>query len=102
MVRRSNEPLEDREYPDEADLEGESSDRVLPCPECGGAVYEDAPQCPHCGAALPDDLESWRPHGRWYFRGGKYLAKVLALNWLAWVVLGLLALLAAGLARIHK
>ena len=27
----------------------DDGDDAVPCPACGGDVYEDADQCPHCG-----------------------------------------------------
>jgi len=32
------------EEPDDA-----SDDDLLPCPECGAEIFDDAEQCPHCG-----------------------------------------------------
>ena len=40
--------LEDYEYPDEPDEQGELEDCYVNCPECGALVYDDAPQCPEC------------------------------------------------------
>jgi hypothetical protein len=27
---------------------------LVPCPECGAEISEDAPACPHCGRPNPD------------------------------------------------
>ena len=103
MAFWSNSPLEDREYPDPADLVEHPADRIiLPCPSCGSPVYEEARECPHCQARLPDGLRPWRVGVRWYYRVGRYLAKLLALNWLAWIALGILTLLVMLLARLRE
>ena len=103
MAAWSSKPLDDREYPDEADTAEEPEDQVvLPCPECGAAVYEEAPLCPHCGFALPDNLRTWKTPARWYFRAGRYLAKTLAVNWLAWVAIGALTLAVTLVALLRK
>ena len=92
-IRTADEPLEDREYPDEADLAEREDEqetlRLLPCPACGELVCEQAQQCPHCKEwILPSGgLGSSR---KWYVRGGLYLTRTLLLNWLFW--LGLMAL----------
>ncbi len=43
-----SDSFDDREYPDEDDLDDGSTDTVV-CPHCGADVYEDADQCPECG-----------------------------------------------------
>ena len=42
-------PLEDWEYPDDADDDSADSNRVRECPSCGTDVYEDVFCCPICG-----------------------------------------------------
>ena len=43
--------MHDDELPDDADLHDEDDPEAdqVPCPECGGWVYDDIDQCPHCG-----------------------------------------------------
>ena len=48
----ADEPLEDRELPDAADMDDEEAAEdtaTAPCPACGAVIYEDALQCPVCG-----------------------------------------------------
>ncbi len=40
--------LEDYEYPDDDDVDGDSDDCYVNCPECGALVYDDSPQCTEC------------------------------------------------------
>ena len=50
--------LEDYEYPDD-DVEGDSDDCYVNCPECGALVYDDSPQCTECDhyiSAMPKIL----------------------------------------------
>ncbi|MEK6238409.1 MAG: hypothetical protein N2C14_27135 [Planctomycetales bacterium] len=68
-----DDEFEDHDWKDDEDDDTE----VVPCPECGVDIYEDAEQCPACGqyvvVRMPD-LWSQRP--------------------LWWVVLGLLGVAA--------
>ncbi len=100
MLHHSDEPLEEKEYPDEADvdeLEDEySSLRVVHCPACGELVYEQAQQCPHCKQWVALGSGGWRDSKKWYVRGGLYLTKTLLLNWLFWLALAAVAAAAAA------
>ena len=78
---RPGDELDDDEYPDEDDLDDETSE-TLPCPECGAEVYEDAVRCPACGTYVTFDT---RP------RPGRHA-------W--WIILGLLAALLAILVLV--
>lgn len=96
MHGRHDTPLEEREFPDPADLDGgEDSgpdEEIGFCENCAEPVYGDSPRCPHCGQWF-----SVRRAGRsnkWYVRVGMYLVKTLLLNWLIWGLAGLAALLA--------
>lgn len=40
-----DEPLDD-------DDDDEQSSELLPCPQCGAEIYEDAVQCPSCGTYI--------------------------------------------------
>lgn len=57
---------------------GDDDIETVPCPDCGGEVYEDAVHCPHCGEFI-----DWRA-ARSIFDGRP--------NW--WVGLGVLGLVA--------
>jgi hypothetical protein len=53
---------------------------TLPCPYCGAAVYEDAPQCPRCGNYLSEEDE--RPVGKpWWLLAGVLVCLALVLWW---------------------
>lgn len=67
--------LEDCEYPDE-DYDDDEEVDLVECPECGAEVYEDAVACPVCGTYITHSTSVWE---------GKSLA---------WVVIGLLGILA--------
>lgn len=77
----SSDSFDDREYPDEADLDDGSADTIV-CPHCGADVYEDADQCPECGMFLLADTRVWSSRSLW------------------WIVLGLLGVVAAILALV--
>jgi hypothetical protein len=87
-------PLEEKEYPDEADL-GEDADEcealVRACPACGEPIFEDAPQCPHCREWVVQPGRLWRQSRKWYVRAGLYLTKTFLINWVFWVILAALA-----------
>jgi len=70
MPDAGDRPLEDREYPDEADLSDDDSADLEPCPACGELVYEGAPQCPYC---------------REWMVGGGRTSKTLWKSWLFWL-----------------
>ena len=49
MASDHDDELDDREMPDESDMDPEGAvDLSDPCPFCGKAVFEDAEICPHC------------------------------------------------------
>ncbi len=103
MPRYSDEPLDDNEYPDDEDLREDREDEVItPCPQCGSPVYEDAQQCPHCHTWLPDELERWRPQERWFYRTGRWMMRLLAVNWLVWVILGLISMLVVAFTWMRR
>ena len=72
---------DDREYPDDDDLDDESTDTIV-CRHCGADVYEDADQCPTCGMYITADTRVWSSKS------------------LGWIALGLLGVFAAILALI--
>jgi hypothetical protein len=73
----SADDLDDREYPDVDDMEGDGSDTVA-CPECGAEVYEDADRCPVCGLYIVHHTHFWAGRSAW---------------WIVLAVLGIVAVL---------
>jgi RNA polymerase subunit RPABC4/transcription elongation factor Spt4 len=56
----SDSPIEDFEYPDEADRDDDFDESyTTSCPECGETIYEDTPSCPHCGNYLTFSTSFW-------------------------------------------
>lgn len=53
---------------------------LLPCPECGAEIYEDAEVCPACGYYIVHTHTIWAGRPIW------------------WIILGLLGILAVMLA----
>ena len=100
MTRWSKEPLEDREHPDQEDLADDLA--VVPCPHCGAPIEEDVEKCPHCRQWILEDLHPWRPANPWPLRVGRWLAQTLLLNWLAWIVIGAMLLLAFWVSLFRK
>ena len=97
MFPSKEKPLEEKEYPDEADLgedEDEGESLLRECPACGEAIFEDAPQCPHCREWVVQPGRLWRQSRKWYVRAGLYLTKTLLINWVFWVILAALAAVA--------
>ena len=93
MFHNSDKPLEEKEYPDEADLveeDEESSLTLTHCPVCGELIYDQAQQCPHCKEWIFPDRPGWRSSRKWYVRGGLYVTKTLLLNWIFWLALALI------------
>jgi hypothetical protein len=89
-------PLEEKEFPDEADLaEGEDVELLIRCPACGDLIYEDAQQCPHCQEWVVQPGQNWRQSRKWYVRAGLYLTKTFLANWIFWLIVGVIAAIAA-------
>ncbi len=91
---RSDKPLEDREFPDEADLIEDDEDLPLTlrrCPSCDSLIYGQAQQCPHCKEWVFLDSQDWRSSRKWYVRGGLYVTKTLVLNWMFWLAITAIA-----------
>jgi len=95
MFGSRDKPLEEKEFPDEADLADADDDVVSlrRCPACDRLVYEQAQQCPYCKEWIgPED---WRQSRKWYVRGGLYLTRTLLINWIFWLVVVLLVTIVA-------
>jgi endogenous inhibitor of DNA gyrase (YacG/DUF329 family) len=69
-------PLEDWEYPDEGSSDEEDESALVPCPQCGADIYEDAVQCPVCGEYVTHGTRAWEGRPGW------------------WIALGLLGIIA--------
>ena len=39
---------------------------VVPCPNCGVQVYEDAEQCPACGEFIVHSTSAWSDKPAWW------------------------------------
>jgi hypothetical protein len=106
VFRTDDKPLEEKEYPDEADLPDEEDDeavvQLVKCPACGELVHEQAQQCPHCKEWVVLPGQSWRQSKKWYVRGGLYVTKTFLLNWLFWLVLTAIAGIAWVLAAMEE
>ena len=90
-----DKPLEDKEFPDEADLIADDDERspltLRNCPSCGRLIYEQSQQCPHCKEWIFLDGQGWRSSRKWYVRGGLYVTKTLLLNWIFWLAIAAIA-----------
>jgi len=96
MTAWANEPLDEREYPDESDLDGDDDvlADIIYCPHCGAVMHADSPKCPTCGMWVTRRTGGLRRSRKWYVRGGRWAATVLVCNWPVAVGLGLPTLLA--------
>lgn len=59
-----SDELDDRELPDESDMDREDEPELMPCPHCGKAIHENADWCHLCGQYLsneeaPSRLQTW-------------------------------------------
>jgi hypothetical protein len=61
MRSDDDEPLgdgHDNDYWDDDALDDDTAE-VMPCPECGAEIYEDAEQCPVCGCYVTFGTSPW-------------------------------------------
>ncbi len=98
----SQRPLEDRELPDEADLDDDDETDVSPCPACGELIYEDAPQCPYCREWVVRGDVGLRDSGKWYVRAGLFLTRTLLINWFFWMAVTAVGIAAVVISRLRK
>ena len=60
---------------DELDIDDESFDAddapYDECPQCGAAIFDDAPQCPSCGSYVTFDRSVWSGKPGWWVLLGK-------------------------------
>ncbi len=91
-----DKPLEEKEFPDEADLVEGDEDSPLTlrhCPACKELVYDQSQQCPHCKEWIFLGGQDWRSSRKWYVRGGLYVTKTLVLNWMFWLAITVIAVI---------
>jgi ribosomal protein S27AE len=62
----SDDEIDDREYPDDDEDNGDDETLTRECSRCGADVYEDADQCPRCGAWLTADTSPWKGRAWWW------------------------------------
>ena len=63
-MSHDDEGDDDREMPDEADMDDGDEPELVPCPYCGARISEDAEVCPECGNYLsredaPHRVPAW-------------------------------------------
>lgn len=59
-----DEPLDEQDEPQPADMDDEEPSDTAKCPKCGAEVYADADRCPKCGQYITP-LRGKRPLLRW-------------------------------------
>jgi len=63
---RSNQPIDDYEYPDPPDDDDDDQVETVPCPECGAQVYEEAERCPYCGGYITSSTHPLKGRPLWW------------------------------------
>lgn len=58
--------LSPSEYPDADELYDGDSAVVVPCPECGADIDEEAPQCSLCGHYVTHETSFWSGRPAWW------------------------------------
>ena len=61
--------FDEREFPDEDDFDDQPGE-TLPCPQCGGDVYEDSDRCPHCGSYVVFSTHPFAGRAWWWIALG--------------------------------
>jgi len=74
--------LDDREFPNPADVDDSESVDTDPCRYCGRPVYEQAEVCPHCGNFISrqDSLPSRKP--LWIIAGAIVTLGLIVVGWI--------------------
>ncbi len=63
-----NQPLDDKELPQEDDVDDEEGEPELAsCPSCGKTIYEETVKCPHCGEWILDSPKAELQRSRWFW-----------------------------------
>jgi hypothetical protein len=70
--------LDDRELPDESDMDSFDEPGIMPCPHCRQMVSDEAERCPHCGNYI-SDADAPRRHLPLWLVIGIILAFVIAM-----------------------
>jgi hypothetical protein len=81
------EELEDREFPDAADLDDDSTDSES-CPRCGRPVYAGADLCPHCRQYVSEEDSPASRRPRWFIIGVVVTLVVIFVVWILLRVFG--------------
>lgn len=55
---------------DDEEWSDDDSAETITCPQCGGNVYEDAPQCPACGEWITPSSGALAGRPLWFVAGG--------------------------------
>jgi hypothetical protein len=78
-----NDALEDRELPDESDMDLDDDTETEPCPYCKRAIYEQNEWCPHCGKYI--SREDTKPSRKavWIVVGVT-VCLVIVMTWVMW------------------
>jgi predicted nucleic acid-binding Zn ribbon protein len=79
------EELEDREFPDEADVDGDDSTDTVPCRHCGRPVYAGAEVCTHCNQYVSDEDSPPPRKPHWFIIGVMVTVAIVVL----WILLRL-------------
>ena len=68
MLYDSEDDLDEHEYPDEDDVDGD----LLPCPHCKELIYDDAPQCLYCGQYVTHTTSPFSGRPSWWVAIGVF------------------------------
>lgn len=76
-----DEELDDRELPDESDMDSFDEPGIMPCPHCRQMVSEEAVRCPHCGNYISEADAPRRPPPLWLVIGVILALVIVLLVW---------------------
>ena len=62
MLYESDDDLEDHEFPEEDDDDGD----LLPCPNCRQLIFDDVPQCHYCGEYITHSSSPFAGRPSWW------------------------------------
>jgi len=71
--------FDDDDYYDDDHLDDDDSAELLPCPDCGESIYEEAERCPYCGSYVVHSTGPWQGKTWWWIAIGA--AGVVAVIW---------------------